>query len=66
MNKQTHTRENVEAAKRKKKKWRKHSDQTRESPEFAFTLRQTHTLEEEVQETTAIECQDRPKSLSHY
>ena len=26
---------------------------------FAFAIKQTHTLEEEVQETTATECQDR-------
>ena len=32
----------------------------------AFTLKQAHTLEEEVQETTATERQDRQKSLSHY
>ena len=59
MNKRMHTRENVEAAKRNKMKQRKHSDQTRESPKSAFTLKQTHTLEEEVQETTATERQDR-------
>ena len=29
-------------------------------------IKQTRTLEEEVQETTATERQDRPKPLSHY